>query len=83
MSKEEWHTEPYTAIVDPEKCNGCGECETICTWVLPELPSAIKVDEKSKKAVVDEKRCEGCGYCFSHCLLNAISLKDWGQRELV
>lgn len=80
---EEYHTDPYTAIVDQEKCNGCGQCETICTWCLPTLPSAISVDKNTKKASVDEKRCEGCGYCFGHCPTSAISLKNWGKRQLV
>jgi dihydropyrimidine dehydrogenase (NAD+) subunit PreA len=80
---EEYHTDPYTAVVDQEKCNGCGQCETICTWCLPKLPAAIRVDKKTKKARVDEKVCQGCGYCYSHCPNDAISLKDWGKRQLV
>jgi dihydroorotate dehydrogenase subfamily 1 len=81
---EEYHDHPYSAVVDPEKCTGCGQCEEICTWLCqPKLPAAIQVDQESKNAIVDLKKCIGCGYCFSHCPTKAISLKGWGERPLV
>jgi len=79
---EEYHDEPYSAVVNKEKCTGCGQCETICTWLCqPTLPAAIQVDKKSKKAVVNLKKCIGCGYCFSHCPSQAITLDGWGKRQ--
>ena len=80
---EEYHDHPYSAVVDSEKCTGCGQCETICTWVVPKLPAAVQVDRESKKAIVDLKTCQGCGYCFSHCPAKAISLKGWGKRVIL
>jgi dihydroorotate dehydrogenase/ferredoxin len=81
---EEYHDDPYSAMVDPEKCIGCGQCETICTWLCqPTLPAAIQVDRESKKAIVNLEKCIGCGYCFSHCPTNAIKLKDWGTRPML
>jgi dihydroorotate dehydrogenase subfamily 1 len=81
---EEYHDNPYSAVVDEEKCTGCGQCETICTWLCqPTLPAAIQVDKKSKTAVVNLEKCIGCGYCFSHCPTSAITLKDWGKRQIL
>ena len=81
---EEWSENPYIAKVDIDKCNGCGQCETVCYWAKGRSPeSAISVDRETKKAVVDADKCEGCGYCYSHCLQGAISLQGWGTRDLV
>lgn len=82
LGVEEWEDDPYSAVVDQEECTGCGQCEIICTWVVPELPAAIQIDKNTKKAIVDLKKCMGCGYCFSHCPQKAISLKGWGERPI-
>lgn len=80
---EEWSDNPYIAIVDVDRCNGCGQCETICYWAKGREPaSAIRVDPLTKKAVVDPDKCEGCGYCYSHCMRAAISLEGWGRRDV-
>src|SRR3989304_1169697 len=64
---------------EPEKCIGCGQCETICTWLCqPTRPAAIQVDKESKKARVNLEKSIGCGYCFCHCPAKAITLKGWG-----
>lgn len=78
--KEEWSDHPYRAQVEIDKCNGCGQCETVCYWAVSKPEGAIHVDRERKKAVVDPSKCEGCGYCFSHCPTRAITLKDWGKR---
>ncbi len=76
--KEEY--EPYVPLVDKDLCNGCGQCETLCTWVVHYPTPAITVDKSQKKAVVDPKRCEGCGRCYVYCPEGAITLKDWDKR---
>jgi len=58
---------PATAIVDEEKCNGCGICEK------PGHCEAIKII--NKKAVVNHELCLGCGVCQSLCPRNAITIK--------
>lgn len=54
------------AVVDPEKCVGCGLCEDIC------LRQAISVD---LKAAIDQNQCIGCGQCAAECPQSAISLE--------
>ena len=76
--KEEY--EPYVPLIDKDLCNGCGQCETLCTWVVHYPTPAITVDKSQKKAVVDLKRCEGCGRCYVYCPEGAITLKDWDKR---
>jgi len=58
---------PAIAIVDEEKCNGCGICEK------PGHCEAIKII--NKKAVINRELCLGCGVCQSLCPRNAITIK--------
>jgi len=58
------------AIIDPERCSGCGTCIDMCRF------SAI-----SPEFVVDEIACEGCGVCVDFCPEKAIDFptKTCGQ----
>ncbi len=54
-------------IVDLEKCIGCGECESACTF------DAIEV--KDEKAVVDLDTCTMCGTCVDVCPEEALEIE--------
>ena len=60
------------AIVDSEKCAGCGICVDVC------LADAIEVN---KQAVVNDEACTGCAACVSECPNEAIILaqKKFGK----
>ncbi len=60
----------YVAVVDPEKCIGCGECLKICPF------SAYRPVKNGDKAEADIRKCYGCGICRSVCPAEAISLVD-------
>ncbi len=64
------------AVVDAEKCVGCGKCESRCRF------GAIGL--KDGKATVNEYSCEGCGVCGFVCPAGAIAMKEdlAGKREL-
>ena len=56
------------AYVDPEKCEGCGDCVPVCP-----NESIKMVDEK---AVVDKEQCIDCNACVDTCTKQAIEMKD-------
>ena len=56
---------PERAIVDLERCTGCGVCEGFCPV------GAISVSRKVHIAV---GRCIGCGRCVDECPEGAIAL---------
>jgi electron transport complex protein RnfB len=62
-----WATN-FFAVVNPELCTGCGECEARCQV------AAMKMDDEKKAAAVDLTRCLGCGLCVESCPENAIEL---------
>jgi dihydroorotate dehydrogenase/Pyruvate/2-oxoacid:ferredoxin oxidoreductase delta subunit len=67
--------DPYFPIINEDLCSGCGQCETLCSWVVHTVPAAIRVDKARKKAAVDVTRCEGCGRCHIYCPKGAIHLQ--------
>lgn len=77
-------TEPVTAdflggdkaVIDPDKCTGCGLCKQHCRFDA--------LEEKDGTYQVNEYACEGCGVCEFVCPQDAISLHTdvAGRREL-
>lgn len=55
------------AVVDEDKCTGCGECVLRC----PE--GAISLNDDGV-AVVDQDKCTGCGKCTRACPVEAIAI---------
>jgi len=55
------------AVVNKEKCDGCGECVEVCPI------SAIQI--QNGKAVVSDN-CIDCGICVRSCPIGAISLLE-------
>lgn len=64
------------AVIDPEKCTGCGTCQSHCRF------SALIPGEGRFR--VNEYACEGCGVCSYVCPSGAVTLeKDVaGRKEL-
>ncbi len=55
-----------SAIIDAEKCSGCGDCVEACPL------DAIAI--KEEKAVVDPETCGDCGACVDVCPTESITV---------
>jgi len=54
-----------SAVIDPERCTGCGTCREVCRY------GAVSED-----FVIDPIACEGCGVCVHFCPQEAIELRE-------
>jgi len=54
------------AVVDADRCTGCGLCQEVCPT------GAVSVD---KVARIDGSKCTGCGQCVAECPEDALSLR--------
>ena len=55
------------AIVDTEKCDGCGECVEACPL------DAIQIQDDH--AMIDEETCSDCAACVDVCPNEAITVE--------
>ena len=61
------------AVVDDEKCSGCGVCKDVCT------ENAVEI--KNKKSWINEKMCRGCNLCVLKCPEKTIHLANYESLE--
>lgn len=62
----------FTPVIDEEKCNGCGICETFCP------DSSITIS--GKQCFINLDYCKGCGICAYECPKSAITMQVEGGR---
>jgi ferredoxin len=73
----------FRAIIDRERCTGCGACFRACNVKAIALPQGVPFAEKADRyAVIDEEICLGCGACVSACRQGALSLVPAATRAI-
>jgi len=65
----------YSAVIDPERCQGCGTCIQRC--------QVHAISEQGGVAVVDREKCIGCGLCVTGCPNEVAELQLKPHREVV
>jgi heterodisulfide reductase subunit A len=67
--------DPSIAVVDIQRCAGCGQCAEACPYKAIEL--------ENRNAKVNAYLCKGCGTCAGTCQSKAITLIHFDDRTLV
>jgi len=71
--------EAITALVDEDKCSGCGICEPLCPFKAIELQSR----DGRRVSHVSEAVCKGCGTCGAACPAGAITMNHFRDVEIL
>jgi len=75
VGKGELTTSPEIPRIDPEKCDLCGECVSICpTKALAITESTVRVTPVS---------CINCGACVTACPKDAIDLTNFTEKQFL
>jgi len=75
LFKDEVESEAITAVVDPEKCIGCGLCAELCPYGAPVI--------EGRKAKIVEVLCKGCGTCAASCPRGAITMRHFTDEQIM
>jgi len=75
MANRKVKTDAITAMVDTDLCIGCGLCEELCPYGAP------KVEEGKSKVI--EVLCRGCGACAAECPRRAITMRHFGDQQIL
>jgi len=63
------------AVIDSEKCVGCGQCADMCRFDAVHLDGPANATIE-KTYAVDPISCEGCKVCVEFCPADAIAFED-------
>jgi heterodisulfide reductase subunit A len=71
--------EAINALVDEDKCSGCGICEFLCPF------QAIELQPRDDKRVshISEAVCKGCGTCGAACPSGAIIMHHFTDEQIL
>lgn len=61
----------YMVNVDPEKCEGCGDCVESCPAEI------LSLGDDGKAVVSDAAECEGCEACIAVCTNEAVTVTEY------
>jgi NAD-dependent dihydropyrimidine dehydrogenase PreA subunit len=65
----------YYAVIDPDKCKGCGTCIRRCQMHA--------IYAQGEISVVNSQKCIGCGLCVTGCPASIARLERKAEEEII
>ena len=62
------------AIVDADRCKGCGLCIAACPKKIMKPSEKINLKGYHPAALADEAKCVGCAFCAQMCPDSVITV---------
>ncbi|MCL2350887.1 MAG: CoB--CoM heterodisulfide reductase iron-sulfur subunit A family protein, partial [Defluviitaleaceae bacterium] len=87
LSKDILLSNPCTANVDFNFCNGCSLCGPVCPYGAISY-GPVQMDEFGYKtmeraSIVNQALCKGCGACVVACPSGAMDLKGFTNKQMI
>ena len=83
LARKEIALEPNTALVEPERCDGCGLCLDACPYQAIQLVEYEDEEGTAKKTVtINQVLCKGCGICQGTCPKRGITIAGFTYEQL-
>lgn len=76
LGQDEILLDPFVAVVDEPRCDGCEKCIAECAYT-----GAIFMNAR-RRAEVNPALCKGCGACVPACPRRAIDVAGWSLAQL-
>lgn len=80
LSKDSLEAEAAIAVVDEDKCRGCGICVETCEFNAPEL---ITLENGRVVSHITEALCKGCGACSVACCNKSIQMRGFTSDQIL
>ncbi|MFC1715068.1 FAD-dependent oxidoreductase [Candidatus Poribacteria bacterium] len=80
ITQDRIQAEASTAMVQRERCTGCGLCVEVCPYGAIEISSHSATREE---ATVNALLCKGCGSCAATCFSGAIDLSGFTNKQII
>ncbi len=80
ISKDKIISEGITAIVNTDRCDGCGVCVGCCDY---NAVSLVPQDDGTVKSYVNPGLCKGCGCCVASCPAGAMEQRGFRSKQII
>jgi len=84
LSESELSLDPFIATVRLDRCNGCSDCLSECSYegalsmVAREMPDR---GQSEKVVWINPALCKGCGACVAVCPTRALDVAGWSLDQ--
>lgn len=84
LSEAELSLDPFVATVRLDRCNGCNDCLSECSYegAITMVPRETAARGQSETvAWINPALCKGCGACVAVCSTRALDVAGWSLDQ--